>query len=137
MFSWAYDVNGQQRMVEPERFAMFAVGALSTADGFETPTLAAELVLECTATPRFYAGFTQRTDLDAEPIKVSGHPGWRIRSAIGFRSPTNGFTGDLVEVVVVDVDSPESLAMFWGAVPVDNAPLVSQLNRVTAQLRAD
>jgi hypothetical protein len=136
-FSWAYDVGGLDRAVEPEWFAILAVGALSTVDGFETPEQAAEAVMECTATSTFYPGFTDRNDLEAESVTVGGHPGWRIRSEIRVDSDATTLPGDVVEVIVVDVDSPESLAMFWGGVPIGNQAMIGQLDRVAKSLQAD
>ena len=80
--SWAYDVDGQDLTIEPEWFAMFAVGALSVVDGFEQPTQAAEAVMQCTATSDFYEGFTGRKDLHAKAMTISGRPAWSVRAEI-------------------------------------------------------
>ena len=47
------------------------------------------------------------------------------------------FAGDVVQITVVDVGSPESLAFFWGCAPIGQTPLVERLNRTAAALRAD
>jgi hypothetical protein len=135
--SWAYDVGGEQRVVQPDWYAQLSVGALFTLDGFETPEQAAEAVMRCTANSSFYDGFTQRSDLIARAVTISGHAGWQLRSEIHVESDLTTGTGDVVDVVVVDLDSPESLAMFWGAVQIGEQPLISQLDRVDALLRAD
>ena len=135
--TWAYDVAGQDEQVQPEWFSMFAVGALSTVDGFEAPEQAAEAVMQCTATAFFYDGFVRRTDIDFGPVTVDGHPGWAIRAEIHVDSPHTTLPGDVVEVVVVDLGSPESLAMFWGAVPIGDQARISRLDRVVSQLQAD
>lgn len=135
--TWAYDVGGQQRAVESEWYAMYAVGALATFDGFEEPERAADTVMQCTASSSFYAGFVERRDLAAEPITVAGHQGWRIRSEIRVQTNQTTLPGDVVEVIVVDLDSPESLALFLGAVPIGDEQLAGQLDRVVSQLRAD
>ena len=44
--------------------------------------------------------------------------------------------GDVVDVVVVDLGGPESLAMFWGAVPIGDEDLIAQLDQVIGELRA-
>jgi hypothetical protein len=43
--------------------------------------------------------------------------------------------GDVVEVVVVDLGAPEALAMFWGAVPIGDQAMISQLDQVVSQLQ--
>jgi hypothetical protein len=132
--TWAYDVDGQDKQIEPQWFAMFAVGALSTADGFEAPHQAAEGVMECTATSDYYDGFQSRRDLFSKRVTVAGHPGWEIRSEIRVQSSKTTLPGDVVDVVVVDLDSPESLAMFWGAVPIGDQAMTRQLDTVVSQL---
>ena len=87
--TWAYDVNGQDKTIEPEWFAMFAVGALSVVDGFEVPAQAAESVMQCTATSDYYRGFTGRKDLHSKAVTVAGRPGWSIRAEISCRQRTH------------------------------------------------
>ncbi|MCW2811540.1 MAG: hypothetical protein JWP61_1998 [Friedmanniella sp.] len=135
--SWAYDVGAQEKRVEPHWFSLLAVGALSTVDGFEQPEQAAELVMECTATSSYYQDFTGRDDLSSAAVTVHGHPGWLLRSRITIDSPDIAATGDVVEVLVVDLGSPESLAMFWGAAPIGDAALGDQLTSVRRSLRVD
>ena len=133
--TWAYDVDGQDKTIEEQWFAMFAVGALSTADGFEAPQQAAEGVMECTATSEYYEGFQSRRDVFSRPVTVAGHPAWEIRSEIRVKSPKTTLPGDVVDVVVVDLDSPEALAMFWGAVPIGDQAMTSQLDTVVEPAR--
>jgi len=133
--SWAYDVDGQQQTIEPNWFAMFAVGALSVADGFDHPSQAAEAVMQCTATSGFYEGFTERKDLHAKAITVDGRPGWSVRSEIYVETDQTTLPGDVVDVVVVDLGAPEALAMFWGAVPIGDRAMIGQLDRVIGELR--
>lgn len=134
--TWAYDVDGQDRTVQPEWFAMFAVGALSVVDGFEQPAQAAEAVMQCTATSTFYQGFTARKNVHAKAMTVSGRPAWSVRAEIYVDTDRTTLPGDLVDVVVVDLGQPESLAMFWGAVPMGDQDLMDQLDRVIGELRA-
>jgi hypothetical protein len=135
--SWAYDLAAQEQAVEAEWFAMVAVGALFTADGFETPQQSAEGVMQCTATSSFYEGFRSRRDLVSRKVSVDGHPGWAIRSEITVRTDLTDLPGDVVEVVIVDLGSPESLAMFWGAVPIGDTARLRLLGRTVAALGAE
>ena len=94
-------------------------------------------MLQCTASSTFYEGFVERTDLAAESVTVAGYQGWRIRSEIRVKTELTTRPGDVVEVIVVDLGSPESLAMFIGAVPIGDEQLADQLDRVISQLQAD
>ena len=134
--TWAYDVGAQDKTIEPTWFAMFAVGALSVVDGFEVPAQAAESVMQCTATSEYYVGFTGRADLHSTAVTVAGRPGWSIRAEIRVDSDKTDLPGDVVEVVVVDLGAPEALAMFWGAVPIGDQAMISQLDHVVSQLEA-
>ena len=133
--TWAYDVNGQDKAIEPQWYAMFAVGALSVVDGFEVPAQAAESVMQCTATSDYYQGFTGRKDLHSTSITLAGRPGWSIRSEIYVDTDRTDLPGDVVDVVVIDMGAPEALAMFWGAVPIGDQAMIDQLDQVVSQLQ--
>jgi hypothetical protein len=135
--TWAYDVGAQQA---PGGSAAYAVGALSVVDGFERPEQAAATVVECTANPTFFAGYQTRQTLGAEAITVDGQDGWRMRVDIEGQDPRlgeDGAYGWILEVVVVDLGSPESLAMFWGITQNIDADGSIALEKVITQLRQD
>lgn len=135
--SWAYDVGAQDKRVQARWFAMYAVGALLTADGFEAPRQSADAVMQCTASSNYYDGFTGRTDLSSRAVTIDGRPGWALRSEIHVDTDATTFAGDVVEVIVVDTDAPESLAMFWGCAPIGDTALIAQLDQVISQLQVD
>lgn len=135
--SWAYDVSSQSRLVEPHWSSSFAVGALLTTEGFETPRRSAALVLACTAPSPMYAGFTDRKILTSAAVTVDGHKAWAMRAEIHVDDAQTTLPGDVVEVIVVDGDSPESLGMFWACVPIGDQDALAQLDRVTGKLRVD
>jgi hypothetical protein len=105
-------------------------------DGFEEPKVAAQLVMACTAPSPLYLGFTGRIDLFSRKITVDGNPAWAIRSEIRVDSDRTTLPGDVVEVIVVDTDSPESLSMFWACVPIGDQAALGQLDTVIKGLRA-
>ena len=135
--TWAYDVAGQTRQVEPAWISLLAVGALFTGDGFDEPRRAAELVIQCTISSPLYLRFSERTDLWSKAVTVDGRPGWSIRTEIRVDDTEVEAEGDLVEVVVVDTGSPESLAMFLGAVPLGDQALTRTLDRTVGGLRVE
>ena len=135
--SWAYDVGAQEA---PGGSAAYAVGALSVVNGFEQAEQAAALVVACTASVTFFPGYQSRQDLVTEAITVDGETGWRIRTDIQGRDPKlgeDGAFGWILEMVVVDLDSPESLGMFWGITQNIDADGSVALEKVITQLRRD
>lgn len=135
-FSWAYDVGETDVYVQPTWLAAYAVGAVSVADGFDSPRTAARLAMACTASSSFYRDLDSRRDLSSHPTRVGGRPGWTLRSEIRM-SGSKPYAGDVVQITVVDLGSPESLAVFWGCAPIGEQPLIRRLNRVAAGLRVD
>ena len=83
------------------------------------------------------ANVTRRTDLVNEPARFDGQPAWTIRSEIRMDNPYVDVPGDVVQVTVVDLGSPESFAFFWGTAPLDDPTLIAQLDAVTQGLQAD
>lgn len=137
-FSWAYDVGEQMKMAEsPNWYANLAVGALFTGDGFDEPRRAAELVMQCVITSGLYPYFTGRVPVWSKAVTVDGRRAWSIRAEIRVKDPTLKTKGDLVEVIVVDTGSPESLSMFIGAVDIGNTSLRATMDSTIENLRVE
>ena len=134
--SWAYDVGEADEQVRGTWFTGAAVGAVSVVDAADLQD-AAELMVGCTASPFFYTNVTSRTDLVNEPARSDGHPAWTIRSEVRTDNPYVDVPGDVVEVTVVDLGSPESFAFFWGTAPLDDPTLIAQLHADAQGLQAD
>jgi len=134
-FTWAYDLGETDIEVEPQRFAAYAVGAVSVADGFEDPQTAAELMMQCTVASALYADVTGRTDLVSEETTVDGYPAWSLRSEVRTAADGTASEGDTVQITVVDLDSPEALAFFWGSAPIGDPALTARLDSVVDRLR--
>ena len=128
---------GQQKQLEPNWIASAAVGALFTGDGFDEPRRSAELVMQCVITSGFYTDTAERTDLWSKAITVDGHPAWSIRAEVRIDAPDVRADGDTVEVIIVDTGSPESLAMFAGAVSLGDDDLLATMNGTIANLRVE
>lgn len=134
-FTWAYDVGQADVQVQQQWYSAYAVGAVSVADGFEDPETAAELVMTCTLASSLYRNVTSRTDVTSEETTVDGYRAWTLRSEVRADDDRTTFEGDVVEVTVVDLDSPETLAFFWGCAPIGDTALIDQLDRVVDRLR--
>ncbi|BAK37277.1 hypothetical protein MLP_42630 [Microlunatus phosphovorus NM-1] len=137
-YSWAYDVGEQSIPVEsPDWYANLVVGALFTGDGFDEPKRAADLVMQCVITSGLYPYFTDREEVWSKPVTVDGHSAWSIRAKILIKDPKLKAKGDTVEVIVVDTDSPESLAMFIGQVNLGDTKLLRTLDSTIKNLRVE
>lgn len=134
-FTWAYDLGETDIQLEQTRYAAYAVGAVSVADGFEDPRSAAQLAMQCTVTSALYSNVSHRTDLVDEETTVDGYRAWTLRSEIRTYDARTSYQGDTVQITVVDLDSPEALAFFWGSAPIGDAALTARLDQVVRQLQ--
>jgi hypothetical protein len=134
-FTWAYDLGETDLQVEPQWYASYAVGAVAVSDGFEDPQSAAELSMSCTVQSALYRNVTSRTDLVNEETEVDGYRAWTIRAEIRADDDRTTFEGDTVQVTVVDLDSPDALAFFWGCAPIGDQAFTDHLAQVVEQLR--
>jgi hypothetical protein len=137
-FSWAYDVGEQTTLVEsPGWYANLAVGALFTGEGFDEPRRSAELVMQCVITSGLYKNIVDRESVGSKAVTVDGRPGWSIRADILVDHPDLETKGDTVEVMVIDTGSPESLAMFIGAVDLGERDLIATMDATIEDLRVE
>ena len=135
-FTWAYDLGETDLQLAQSRYASYAVGAVSVADGFEDPQTAARLAMRCTVASALYSNVSGRTDLVDEETTVDGYRAWTLRSEIRTYDPRTSYAGDTVQITVVDLDSPEALAFFWGSAPIGDATFEARLDDVAEQLSA-
>ena len=68
---------------------------------------------------------------------MDGRPAWSIRADIEVDDPDLRTKGDTVEVIVVDTGSPESLAMFIGAVNIGDQSLAKTMDSTIKNLRVE
>ncbi|MFT4163868.1 MAG: DUF2510 domain-containing protein [Microlunatus sp.] len=135
-YSWAYDVGEQLIRVEGEKwYANLVVGALFTGDGFDEPKRAAELVMQCVISSGLYPFLTGSEQVWSKQVTVDGHPAWSIRTNVLIDDPELKAKGDVVEVIVVDTDSPEALAMFVGQVNLGDKKLLRIMDSTIKNLR--
>ena len=76
-------------------------------------------------------------DTWSKAVTVDGQPAWSIRADIEVDDPDLKTKGDTVEVIVVDTESPESLAMFIGAVDIGNRSLAKAMDSTIKNLRVE
>ena len=133
-FTWAYDLGETDLQLAQTRFAAYAVGAVSVADGFEDPRSAAALIVSCTVTSPLYSAVSGTTELVDEETAVDGYPAWSLRVDVRTDGVGTSDAGDTVQVTVVDLGSPESLAFFWGSAPIGDDAFQSRLDQAVEQL---
>ncbi|WP_134767847.1 DUF2510 domain-containing protein [Nocardioides sp. 1609] len=115
--------------------AVYALGALPRANGFESPGQAAGVVLQCmAASSTFYSGFSGGKLLDSAEATVDGAPAWVMTAEIRIDNPDLKVKGDIAKVVVVDTGDPETFGMFVSVVPIGDTALISQQDDFTGQL---
>lgn len=138
--SWVHDHHSQTHQVIPGRwFSMVSVGALKTSDGFEDPQTSAYQVMSCFATSTYYQGYKGRENVLAEPVTIDGRPGFHLRTEIYIEdTPTlPNIKGDVVDVIVVDTDNPESLGVFISSATIDDDPIIATVDRAIESLAVD
>ena len=136
-FTWAYDLGETDIQLAQTRFASYAVGAVSVADGFEDPRSAAELIMRCTVGSALYSSVTGTTDLVDEETTVDGYRAWSLRADVQTYDARTSYQGDTVQITVVDLGSPESLAFFWGSAPIGDEAFQARLDQAVEQLGVD
>ena len=126
-FTWAYDVGEADLRVQPQWFTSYAAGAVSTADGFEDPRSAAELILRCTLQSSLYRNVLGNPSTVERETTLDGYPAFTLSADVRVQDDRTTFEGDRLVITVVDLDSPESLAFFWGCAPLGDPDRLAQL----------
>lgn len=122
---WIYDMSVQTETVYPGWFSMVAVGEIKASDGFKEPKLSAFQIMSCFATSSLYSGYTGRNILTSEQVTIGGKPGWRLQAEVLVsedRLPQ--VKGDIVDIVVVDDDRSDSLAIYTSTVTIGDNPRI-------------
>ncbi|WP_203568293.1 DUF2510 domain-containing protein [Aestuariimicrobium ganziense] len=132
--SWVHDLSAETKTIQPGWFSVSAVGAVSVADGFEDPERSTRMMMSCFASSGYYTGFTGRKDVVAEKVTIDGKPGFHLRSEIYVQGVPN-VKGDIVDVVVIDTGSPESLAIYFSSATIDDGPVIAEVDRARNSIK--
>lgn len=133
---WAFGTEAVTDTVYPGWFSVASVSVLSLADGFDAPKTSAYSVMSCFASSSYYRGYVGRDDLLSQPVTISGHRGWRIRSDIRVSlSNLPQVQGDVVDVIVVDTGSTDSLSLFVSSYTIGDTTRGAAVDRCIASLR--
>lgn len=125
---WTQGMQGQTRVIHSAGgtswFSVQAVGALPVSEGFEEPRNSARMMMSCFATSGYYSGYSGRKDLVTEAVSIDGKKGWHLRSEVYVQmEQLPQVAGDVIDVVVVDTGSPESLGVFVSSATIGDAPV--------------
>ncbi len=126
-FTFADAFTPQIRIIEDGWISLYGVGALTKANGFETPEQAAEIVTQCmTGSDQIYAGFTERTDLESGPITIDGRDAFSLETEIRVDNPDISVEGDRAQVIVVDTGDDDTWGLYISVVALDDGTLIDQ-----------
>ena len=124
---FGHDVQSQQAFVErsPDGrttwVAWALIARLMAGDGFYGPQQGAEVVADCVVALFYNNHEIDRTDTRREAITVDGHEAYLIESHLTFDIPGIVAKGEIMIVVVVDVDAEGEAGLFYGTIP-DTSP---------------
>jgi hypothetical protein len=134
----AYDVQSQRKSVTSTWLSDFAMGRLAFKDGNTDLYSAAVQTMQCLTTSGYYNAVSNTVELLNEPIAVDGHAAWRLRWEVydtGIRGSFNWLYGDVVEVVVIDLDDGSNFGVIEAAWPLTNSAHASEAAEFEAALR--
>ncbi|MGO4956507.1 DUF2510 domain-containing protein [Luteococcus sp. Sow4_B9] len=119
-------------------FSVQAVGALPVAEGFEEPRNSARMMMSCFATSGYYSGFIGRKDLQSKAVDIDGKKGWHLRSEVYVEMPDlPQVEGDVIDVIVVDTGSPESLGVFVSSATIGDAETLAEIDDSISRMRPE
>lgn len=139
-FTFAEGVYAPSKVIERTAtsgwVAVYALGGLTRANGFEDPEQAAGTVLGCmAASEAFYRDLTGSTVLDSSAVTVDGAPAWSITAELRVDQPDLTVPGDVARIVVVDTGDPDSFGLFVSVVPIDDDALIAEQDDYSSRLR--
>ena len=92
--------------------------------------------MSCFATSSYYIGFTGRQDLVSQQVSIDGNLGWHLRSEIFVNIPTlPKVQGDVVDVIVVDTGSADSLGLFVSSSTIGDSSRGALVDQCIASLK--
>lgn len=116
--------------------AVYALGALNKANGFDSPQQAAETVLACmTASEDFYDAYVATQMDDSAATTVAGADAWELTANVLIDDPQLSVSGDVAKVVVVDTGDPDTYGLFVSVVPIGDDELIAQQDEQVGRLR--
>ncbi|HEY9290547.1 MAG TPA: DUF2510 domain-containing protein [Microlunatus sp.] len=135
--SYAWDVSGASDVVEPQWWAMLAVGEVHADDGFKRPKQAADGLMQCIASSTYYQHLSGVKTLSSKRFTRDGYSGWAIRTEVRVDDPQVEAEGDVVDVIVLDTGDAGRLSFFAGFVAIGDQARINTLDNTIAGLRVD
>ncbi len=131
---WLYDHNSTTREIVFGWQSNVSVGEVKRSEGFAEPRSTASQLMGCLASSDLYRGFTGREDLSDASFILDGDGGWRITANV-FVDSQGDIQGDVVDVIVLDLGDPDTLAVFISCATIDDERNLEEVSRVTESLR--
>ncbi|MBS43708.1 MAG: hypothetical protein CMH83_11225 [Nocardioides sp.] len=135
-FTFADGVIAPSMAVTDNWIAVYALGSLPKANGYDSLEQSAETVVQCmTGSDLFYRGFSGREDLASGDLTVDGADAWAITTDITVDDPEVTVRGDRATIVVVDTGDADSYGVFVSVVPLDDQAMADEQDVQVTKLR--
>lgn len=133
---WLYDHNSTIRTITAGWMSNLSVGEVKRSEGFADPRSTATQLMGCMASSGLYWGFSGREDLADESFTLDGHGGWRTTAEVHVDNQGD-IKGDVVDIIVLDLGDPRTLAVFISCATIDNEDNLAEVRRATESLQVD
>ncbi|MGO1383491.1 MAG: DUF2510 domain-containing protein [Arachnia sp.] len=133
---WLYDHNSTTRSIVWGWQSNVSVGQVQRSEGFSDPRNTAAQLMGCLASSGLYLGFTGREDLLDESFILDGDGGWRMTANV-FVDSQGDIRGDVVDVIVLDLGDPDTLAVYISCATIDDETNLEEVAAVAESLRVE
>ncbi|WP_323791557.1 DUF2510 domain-containing protein [Nocardioides sp.] len=139
-FTFADGVTARSKLVEQSEtsgwVAVYAAGALSRANGFDSPAQAAEVVAACvTQSTSFYSSISGLAELGSTEVVLDGRSAWELTHEVRIDDPALTVEGDVIKVVVVDTGDEATYGLFLSVVPIGDRAMLDEQDAAVESLR--
>lgn len=131
---WLYDHNSTTKEITFGWQSNLSVGEVLRSEGFSDPRSTAEQLMGCLASSDLYRGFSGREDLVDESFTLDGDGGWRITANV-FVDSQGDIKGDVVDVIVLDLGDPDTLAVYISCATIEDEKNLAEVAKAVESLR--
>ena len=126
-FEFADGVFAPSKPIEAKWVAVYALGGLPRANGFDSPQQAAQTVYACMiGSEKFYNNVTGSSVTAEGATTVDGADAYVLDGEIRNSDPDVTVPGDVVKIVVVDTGDPDHYGLLVSVVPIGDQALIDQ-----------
>ena len=133
---WLYDHNSTTKEIVWGWQSNVSAGEVKRSEGFSDPRSTASQLMGCLASSDLYLGFSGREDLVDESFVLDGDGGWRITANV-FIDSQGDIKGDVVDVIVLDLGDPDTLAVYISCATIEDQKNLEEVATATESLRVE